>query len=110
MTAIRHVYVAGPLTCGDLMGNVRRAIEAADILRRRGYAPFCPHLNVLAEVVCPAPYEAWMDLDFAWLEKCDALVRLPGESPGADREVTFAEEHGIPVFRGVHSFLARERS
>jgi hypothetical protein len=31
--------------------------------------------------------------------RCDCLFRLPGKSSGADREVEFAEKHGIPVYR-----------
>ena len=37
-----------------------------------------------------------MALDLALLERCDGLVRLPGESPGADREL----EHFVGLDRG----------
>lgn len=30
--------------------------------------------------------------------RCDALYRMEGDSPGADREVEFANMHNIPVF------------
>ena len=48
-------------------------------------------------------YEQWMKLDLAWLDKCDALLRLPGESPGSDREVDAAKERGIPVYYSVRA-------
>ena len=99
------VYVAGPYTKGDVALNVRRAIEAADCLLKAGHQPFLPHLTHFWHLVCPGPYEQWMALDLAWLSVCHALVRLPGESSGADREVAEAIKLGTPVFSGVEAFL-----
>lgn len=102
----RYVFVAGPYTGGDVAENVRAAIQAAESLRRAGFIPFLPHLTHFWHLVTPAPYQAWIDYDAAWLERCDALVRLPGDSPGADGEVALARRRGIPVFEGVGKFLA----
>jgi hypothetical protein len=92
-----HVYVAGPYT-GDEEANVARAIAAGDILLRAGIAPYVPHLSHFWHQLHPHGYEVWMDLDFSWVQRCDALLRLPGESKGADREVSIAHEHYKPVF------------
>jgi hypothetical protein len=92
------VYVAGPLTCGDVLANTRLAIIAGNNLRNDGYIPFIPHLTVFWDMVFPRSYEDWMSQDFEWLSRCDALYRLPGESGGADREVKLAKKLGIPVF------------
>jgi len=35
------------------------------------------------------------------LMPCDALLRLPGESVGADRDVALAHDRGIPVYHRV---------
>ncbi len=43
-----------------------------------------------------------MEIDFAWLESCDVVLRLDGESSGADREVEHAKNKGIKV---VYSFI-----
>ncbi|WP_292864952.1 DUF4406 domain-containing protein [Microbacterium sp.] len=32
------------------------------------------------------------------LQHCDAVLRLPGESRGADQDVTIAQRRGIPVY------------
>jgi len=32
------------------------------------------------------------------LEKCDAILRLPGASKGADADVALAQQRGIPVY------------
>lgn len=91
------VYVAGPITGGPF-GCVRQSIEAFDFLRAIGAVPFCPQWSVLPAMVSERPYEAWMTYDFDVLARCDALLRMPGESPGADREVAHAlKVVGIPA-------------
>jgi hypothetical protein len=32
---------------------------------------------------------------------CHAVLRLPGESTGADQDVRIAKEHGLPVYHQV---------
>ena len=91
------VYIAGPIT-GDPFGCVRQAASHFDELRAARVAPFMPQLSVLHEMIAPQPYETWLAYDFDVIRNCAALVRLPGHSPGADREVDFANGWGIPVF------------
>jgi hypothetical protein len=102
---MKRVYVAGPISKGDVGANVHLAIVAGDRLLAAGYAPYVPHLSFYWHIHTPHDYEVWMALDFAYLAVCDALVRLPGESPGADREVAFAKEHGITVYDGLDELL-----
>ena len=35
------------------------------------------------------------------IERCDAVLRLPGESSGADNDVRLARARGIPVYASV---------
>ena len=91
------IYVAGPIS-GDPWGCVRQAIDAFDLLRDVGAVPFLPQLSVLHAMIRETSYEDFMAYDFDVIRCADALVRLPGESPGADREVAFAHEIGTPVF------------
>jgi hypothetical protein len=100
------VYVAGAMTKGDVAANVRAAVLAADRLHALGCAPFVPHLTFFADAIAPRPYEDWIAYDLVWVAACDCLLRLPGHSPGADREVAFALANGIPVFRGLAEFEA----
>ena len=93
------VYVAGPYSGGDQVLNTRAAIEVALHLLDAGLVPICPHLYMLAHLVSPQPYETWMRWDFELLERCDALIRLPGASSDADREVARASELGLPVIK-----------
>lgn len=102
-----RVYVAGPLTSGNrFTDNVRAAIDCADRLVSAGFLPYVPHLCVFWDMVHPHPYEYWMKLDRGWLGSCDVLLRLPGRSPGSDREVLWAKELGIPVFFDERELLA----
>ena len=103
------VYIAGPYTKGDVAANVRQAIEAADQLLTLGYWPYVPHLAHFWHMLFPRPYEDWMRLDIAWLEQCDAVLRLEGESAGADRETKRAGELELPVFTSVEELHCRGR-
>lgn len=94
-----RIYVAGPLTgSGDLTQNVRRACFVGSAILDAGHVPFVPHTNVMWHGHYPRPEEEWLQWDFQWLDACDALVRLPGASPGSDREVKRAHANGQPVY------------
>lgn len=108
MSVRQRVYVSGPITHGDQFRNVRRAIQAASQIIAAGHAPFVPHLTCVW-VMCDDPgldYERWIEYDLSWIDVCDCLVRLEGHSPGADREVQYAQEHGIPVYTSVDLFIS----
>lgn len=92
------VYIAGPYTKGDVGQNVKTAIDCADELCKLGYTPFIPHLAHFWHLISPKPVEFWCEYDLLWLDYCDALLRLPGESAGADKEVEVACKWGIPVY------------
>src|SRR5690606_36039206 len=110
------VYVAGPYSQGDPAENVATAVRVASLLVDRGGAgPPAPHLSHLWHMIAPRPHRDWIDLDLALLARCDGLVRLPGASAGADGEVDWAVEHGVPVHHlplawGSTTALARLRS
>lgn len=108
--AIKHsmkarVYVAGPYTKGDVAVNVRNAYEAANRLADLGFAPFVPHATHFWHVIFPRPYDFWLALDNEFLPFCNAVLRLPGESNGADQEVLLAERLSIPVFTDMDELI-----
>lgn len=96
-----YVYVAGPISKGDMIENVSRGIEYGEALLRLGYIPFVPHTSVMWQFLHPHTHQQWLDYDFYWVAKCDALLRIPGESKGADMEVKCARQRGIPVFYDI---------
>src|SRR4051794_18256077 len=91
------VYIAGPYTHPDPVLNVRRAVEVAEWLGP-DIVSVVPHLTMLWHLVSPHPLEWWYARDLDLLAHCHALWRMDGESTGADAEVAFAHERGIPVF------------
>lgn len=98
------VYIAGPYSSAPLK-NTERAIDTADILTRRGFVPFCPHLNHYWDERWKHPAEFWYKYDMHWLRACDCLLRLPGESKGADNEVEEMKRLGRPVFYDIKDLV-----
>lgn len=101
-----RVYVAGPISKGDTLKNVHRAIEFGAQLLEDGFAPYVPHLDaymtLAAAAETPGQSDDWRKLlewDLEWVSVSDAVFRLSGESVGADLECSVAADLGIPVFR-----------
>lgn len=122
-----RVYIAGPISKGDMLHNVRQADAAFFALMRAGLAPWNPMLTVFAGSACVYSWDMkgkpvvnaiadsmpnstthadWMGVDLPWVEVSDAVLRLPGESVGADAEVRHANANGIPVFATVEQVIS----
>jgi hypothetical protein len=95
------IYIASPYSAGDIAANVRRQHDCFNELRNLGFYPYAPLLHHYQEIIHPRSYADWMQFDLHWLSKCDAMIRLPGESIGADMEVLFARENKIPIFYSI---------
>lgn len=119
-----RVYIAGPISHGDLAENIRQAEEAFYTLLKAGYSPFCPHWSCYGSgpkrksngVIYALAnsfgredmtHEDWMGADLPWVEVSDALLRLPGKSVGADREVETARINGIPIFTNIGNLISK---
>jgi hypothetical protein len=93
------VYIAGPYTA-DPERCVMVAIAALHEVMDAGHNAFVPHLSHFAEMQQPRHYEDWMRMCLDMVPRCDMLWRLPGQSPGADREVALAAERGMMIIQG----------
>ena len=102
---MKKIFISSPYTLGDTGENVRNQILAADQLMTAGYTSFIPLLSHFQHLVCPRPYDDWLANDLEWLPVCNALLRLPGESAGADLEVAKAIELGIPVYYSIDDII-----
>lgn len=103
-----RVYVAGPITGGrDQKSDVRKACVATERLIEAGCAVYTPQLSIFLEFAVgrTLAWEDWLEQDKPWVLVSDAVLRLPGDSPGADLEVQWAEEAGIPVYYSLDALL-----
>jgi hypothetical protein len=104
VTVPPYVYVAAPYSSNPAH-NTNRAMAVTAELLDAGLVPFCPHWTLFQDTFRPRPYEDWLKFDLAWLARCDAVLRLPGVSPGADREVAEARRLNLPVFYTIENLL-----
>ena len=101
-----RVFISGPMsTSGEPGPNLHQAVVAAAILMRSGHTPFVPHLTWIADAISPCSIDQWMRWDKEWLLQCEAVIRLPGDSRGADEEVRLARENEMPVYESVNELL-----
>lgn len=109
------VFISGPYTKPDPIENTHKIIRVADKLVDLGFVPFIPHLSLLWHIVSPHPIDFWYAYDNEILKRCDAMLRIDGESPGADNEETLARDIGIPIYFSIEeldvatSRLSREQ-
>lgn len=99
------VFISGPYSQGDPVLSTREAVLWGEEVERHGCDVVIPHLSMLWHLISPAPVERWYARDLAVLARCDAIVRFPGPSTGADAEVEFAVERGIQAFGPVDFWL-----
>ena len=95
------IYLAGPYTKPNPEVNLDITLKIADKLLDLGFAPFVPHLYYFWDKKYPRDYNFWLEFDKQFLSVCDAVLRLPGESYGSDKEEALAKELGIPVYLSI---------
>ena len=99
----KPTYVAGPLSdpnTATQIWNVGVASVVALDLIRAGHLVYLPHLCQYLEYQQNGSlgWQFWMDYDLEWLRRCGRVVRIPGESKGADIEVDTALAIGMRVY------------
>jgi nucleoside 2-deoxyribosyltransferase len=101
---VKLIYVAGKYTGKDfdeIEGHIQAARSFAVEIWRRGHVAICPHLNTYHfEQNLNLTQEDYYERDFMILQRCDGLFAMPNwkDSRGAQMEVQFAHEQGIPVY------------
>ena len=100
------VYIASPYSMGDNTENINRQIDMASALRDHGFTPYAPLMSHFEDMRHPRPWGDWIEHDLEWLKVCDCVLRLDGESKGADMEVEYAVKLGIPVFFNLEVLIA----
>lgn len=99
------IYISGPYSAQTRearWNNVLAAIKVGIEIRNKGHFPVIPHLyDDFDEVAKLMGYnfdwQSYIDMDLAFLEKCDALYFI-GSLKGADIEREHAKELGLQIF------------
>ncbi len=102
------IYLSGQMTNGEKLDpteNIKAACRVADALETQGHDVYIPHLTWYMAEVCPHEYDEWIKRDLRWVARSDLVIRIPGESKGADIETEFAKKHGIRVIELEPVFL-----
>jgi len=99
------VFISSPYTHGDAADNVRLQINFADKLMDEGFYPYVPLLTHFQHLVHHREYNDWLDQCMVWVESCDCLLRIGGDSAGADKEIQHAKDVGIPIFYTIDNLL-----
>jgi Domain of unknown function (DUF4406) len=105
------IYVASPYTNVDpaiVLKNVETSMEVGDKLIKLGYAPYLPLLTHYQHILYPQSYDLWLKLGFEMVKRCDALLRLPGISPGGDAEVALALKLNKPVAYSIEDLRQKD--
>jgi hypothetical protein len=112
MTTPQLILIAGPYRSGtgddpNLMAkNLQRLEEAAWPIFQAGHIPMIGEwvaLPVLQSAGAAGPLDPLAEQVMyptaeRLLAHCDAVLRLPGESTGADQDVAIARQRGLPVY------------
>lgn len=102
-----RVYIASPYAKGNTTINVKRQHDVYDQLLDIGFYPIMPLLNHYHDLIHPRHSEDRMRIDFESVKMSHIVLRLPGESPGADREVELAKKLGILVVYSIEELLEK---
>jgi hypothetical protein len=106
------ILIAGPYASGTggdpalMARNLKRLEDAAWPIYAAGHVPMIGEwvaLPVLASAGVSGPSdplvaEVMYPTAERLLQHCDAVLRLPGESRGADQDVAIAHGRGLPVY------------
>jgi hypothetical protein len=106
------IMISGPYRSGTgddplkIAANLHALEEAALGVYRAGHLPIIgewfalplSHAAGSTQVGDPIFVEFQYPVAHRLLERCDAVLRIPGKSNGADKDVAIASERGLQVF------------
>ena len=114
------ILIAGPYRSGTgddparMAANLRKLEEASWPIFQKGHVPMIGEWAALpiwqaagGQKVGDALYDQVLHpTAHRLLQRCDAVLRLPGESRGAENDVRIARERGIPVYFDISEIPA----
>ena len=115
MNSPQLILIAGPYRSGTgddparMADNLARLEQAAWPIFQAGHIPMIGEWVALPVLRCagadgpldPLAEHVMYPTAERLLEHCDGVLRLPGESTGADQDVAIAQRRGIPVYHDI---------
>lgn len=115
MKTPQMILIAGPYRSGTnddparMAENLARLEQAAWPIFQAGHVPMIGEwvaLPILRSAGAEGPLDPLAEHVMyptaqRLLDHCDAVLRLPGRSTGADQDVAIARERGIPIYHHV---------
>lgn len=108
------IMIAGPYRGGakteeERNANLRALNDAALAVFERGHVPVIG-VNMALPVIAAAGQDRYQEimlpLSLALAERCDAVLRVGGDSPGADEEAEIIRRNGGTVFGSTQEIPA----
>jgi len=112
-----RIYIAGPLSSKekedrnpskvvvDYIANLNIMCQIASEIRRLGYFPYVPGMDLMLGLVNGDwEEEDYRGIGMSFLEVCDAVYVIAG-SWGVQKEIDRAKELGIPVFYNMNEMF-----
>lgn len=112
------IMIAGPYRTGaqseaDRERNLLALNRAAVELLKKGHVPIIG-VNMALPMIRADGAESYdtimMPISLALADRCDAVLRLDGVSPGADEEVERVRTRGGPVYLSLRDVPTRSES
>lgn len=117
------ILIAGPYRSGTnddpvlMEKNLQRLESVAVTLFRAGHLPMIGEWVALPLMRVAGSKRPGDEVytEFAYpvaerlLSKCDAVLRLPGESKGADQDVKIARERGLAIYHSINEVPGVDR-
>ena len=106
------VYLSGPISNGgtatqdQIEANIDASIPFHSALMKARFAVINPILTAYVDEMHEIDWNIWVEADLTIVVRCDAVLRLPGPSKGADMECEYARKRWIPVFHSVEDLIA----
>lgn len=101
---MRRAYLAGAYSANnviDVLGNMRRGMEASAAVLKAGFAVYSPWCDCLLHFQQAFTIDECYGYSMPWLEAADAVLVVPegaAQSRGTQAELKRARELGIPIF------------
>ncbi|WP_406245444.1 DUF4406 domain-containing protein [Microbacterium sp. M] len=110
MTRPMLILIAGPYRSGTrgepaaMQANLRRLEQAAWPIFAAGHIPMIGEwvaLPILHSAGATIEDDVLYPTAQRLLQHCDAVLRLPGASSGADQDVAIATDRGLPIYYDI---------